>query len=67
MPLCDVSFPPLPLQAARKKLGPKAVYMLGDITDLPLVDDSVDTVVSLHTLWFLAGWGRALCLRCANL
>jgi SAM-dependent methyltransferase len=39
------------LQAARKKLGAKGIYVLGDVTNLPLVDDSVDAVISLHTLY----------------
>jgi ubiquinone/menaquinone biosynthesis C-methylase UbiE len=39
------------LQAARNKLGAKGIYVLGDITNLPLLDESVDAVISLHTLY----------------
>ena len=39
------------LLAARKKLGDSAAYVLGDITNLPLADDSMDGVVSLHTIY----------------
>lgn len=39
------------LQAARKKLGAKGIYVLGDVTNLPLVENSVDAVISLHTLY----------------
>jgi ubiquinone/menaquinone biosynthesis C-methylase UbiE/uncharacterized protein YbaR (Trm112 family) len=39
------------LLAARKKLGDSATYVMGDITNLPLADDSMDGVVSLHTIY----------------
>ena len=39
------------LRAARTKLGAKGIYILGDITKLPLADDSLDAVISLHTLY----------------
>jgi SAM-dependent methyltransferase len=38
------------LTEAKKTLGERGRYVLGDITNLPLQDDSVDGVVSLHTL-----------------
>ncbi len=45
----DLSF--LALQQARKKLGDKGIYILGDITNLPLQDDVCDAVISLHTIY----------------
>lgn len=39
------------LRAARAKLGPRGICILGDITNLPLRRDAVDAVVSLHTLY----------------
>jgi ubiquinone/menaquinone biosynthesis C-methylase UbiE/uncharacterized protein YbaR (Trm112 family) len=45
----DLSF--VALQQARKKLGSKGIYILGDITNLPLRDDLCDAVISLHTIY----------------
>ncbi len=45
----DLSF--LALREARRKLGEKGIYLLADITNLPLKDDLVDAVVSLHTIY----------------
>ena len=39
------------LREARRKLGDKGVYILGDITNLPLQSDAIDAVVSLHTIY----------------
>jgi SAM-dependent methyltransferase/uncharacterized protein YbaR (Trm112 family) len=39
------------LRAARTKLGAKGIYILGDLTKLPLADHSLDAVISLHTLY----------------
>lgn len=39
------------LKGARKKLGNKGIYILGDITNLPFLDKSFDAVVSLHTIY----------------
>jgi SAM-dependent methyltransferase/uncharacterized protein YbaR (Trm112 family) len=39
------------LSAAQRKLGERAAYILGDITNLPLADDSIDALVSLHTIY----------------
>lgn len=39
------------LKGARKKLGNKGIYILGDITNLPFLDNSFDAVVSLHTIY----------------
>ena len=39
------------LQAARKRLGEKGLYILGDITNLPIRSGSIDGGVSLHTIY----------------
>ncbi|HZK82724.1 MAG TPA: class I SAM-dependent methyltransferase [Humisphaera sp.] len=39
------------LREARRKVGDKGVYILGDITNLPLHTDSLDAVISLHTIY----------------
>ncbi|HUJ44914.1 MAG TPA: class I SAM-dependent methyltransferase [Opitutaceae bacterium] len=39
------------LSEARAKLGNRGLYLLGDITRLPLADSSVDAVISLHTIY----------------
>ena len=41
----------LALEEARKKLGDRGVYLLADITRLPLKDSSVDAAVSIHTVY----------------
>jgi len=47
----DLSF--LALQQARKKLGDKGIYILGDITNLPLQNDVCDAVISFHTIYHI--------------
>jgi SAM-dependent methyltransferase len=39
------------LAAARQNVGEKGIYAVGDITNLPFEDDSLDGVVSLHTIY----------------
>jgi len=39
------------LAEAKKKLGDKGVYLLGDITRLPIASGVIDTVISLHTIY----------------
>ena len=39
------------LREARRKVGDKGVYILGDVTNLPLKTESMDGVVCLHTLY----------------
>lgn len=39
------------LKEAARKLGDKAICILGDITNLPLVDNLVDGAISLHTIY----------------
>ncbi len=45
----DISY--LALKEARQKLGDKGIYILGDITNIPLQDNAVDGAVSLHTIY----------------
>ena len=45
----DLSF--VALQQARKQLGDRGIYILGDITNLPLRDNVCDAVISLHTIY----------------
>jgi len=45
----DISF--LALKEAMGKLRDRGIYLLADITNLPLKDGSVDAVVSLHTIY----------------
>jgi uncharacterized protein YbaR (Trm112 family) len=39
------------LREARAKLGDAGLYLLGDITCLPLASGAVDSVISLHTVY----------------
>lgn len=39
------------LQEAKKKLGEKGIYLLCDVTQLPLKTNAIDAIVSLHTLY----------------
>lgn len=45
----DISL--LGLKEARKKLGEKGTYILGDITNLPFLNETFDGVISLHTIY----------------
>jgi SAM-dependent methyltransferase len=39
------------LTQARQRLGSHGLYVVGDITNLPLRDDAIDAAVSLHTVY----------------
>jgi ubiquinone/menaquinone biosynthesis C-methylase UbiE len=39
------------LQRAKLKLGDKGIYLLADITNIPLQDNSIDSAISLHTIY----------------
>jgi SAM-dependent methyltransferase len=41
------------LREARRQLGDRGLYLLGDITRLPLAADVIDAVISLHTIYHL--------------
>ncbi len=43
------------LREAKAKLGPRGLYVLGDITRLPIRTSSVDAAVSLHVLYHVPG------------
>jgi ubiquinone/menaquinone biosynthesis C-methylase UbiE len=45
----DVSFEAL--REAKKRIGSRGIYLMADITNMPLRDESVDDVISLHTLY----------------
>jgi SAM-dependent methyltransferase len=45
----DVSFEAL--REAKRQMGDRGIYLMADITNMPLQDQSVDDVISLHTLY----------------
>lgn len=57
----DLSY--VALQQAKKKLGDRGIYILGDITNLPLRDDVCDAVMSLHTIYHVPADEQAFALR----
>ena len=58
------------LLAAQQRLGDKGVYVLCDITQLPFKTDSLDAVVSLHTVYHVPKddnrWLFLSCIVCSN-
>lgn len=46
-----VDFSMLALKEAKEKLGDKGIYILADITNIPIVENCIDTVISLHTVY----------------
>ncbi len=57
----DLSF--AALRAARRKLGDRGIYLLGDVTNLPLRDGAVDAAVSLHTIYHVPADEQAQAFR----
>ncbi len=53
----DISI--LALKEAKKKLGSKGIYLLCDVTQLPLKDNMIDAQVSLHTLYHVPAQEQA--------
>jgi SAM-dependent methyltransferase len=51
------------LRAARDRLGHHGVYILGDITNLPLADNVMHGVVSLHTIYHVPADEQAKAFR----
>ena len=41
------------LKEAKRKLGDRGIYILGDLTHLPLADDSIDAAISFHTIYHI--------------
>jgi ubiquinone/menaquinone biosynthesis C-methylase UbiE len=39
------------LREARQRIGSKGIFVLADITNLPFADESIDCVISLHTIY----------------
>lgn len=57
----DISF--AALRQAQQKLGGHGIYILGDITNLPLADGAVDGAVSLHTIYHTPADEQATAFR----
>lgn len=57
----DVSY--RALQEARRKLGARGLYVLGDVTNLPLQDGCADAVTCLHVLYHVPQERQAAGLR----
>ncbi len=53
----------LALREAREKLKDKGIYILADLTDLPLCDDLVDGAVSLHVIYHIPSDEQARAFR----
>jgi ubiquinone/menaquinone biosynthesis C-methylase UbiE len=51
------------LKGARARLGTKGLYILADITKMPLPDNSVDAAISLHTLYHVPADEQETALR----
>jgi ubiquinone/menaquinone biosynthesis C-methylase UbiE len=51
------------LQEAPAKVGDRGVYILGDVTNLPLQDDVIDAAVSLHTIYHVPAGEQAQAFR----
>ena len=47
----DLSY--LALRQAREKLGNRGIYLVADITNLPIKDNTIDAVVSLNTIYHI--------------
>ncbi len=57
----DLSF--LALRQAREKLGNRGIYLVADITNLPIKDGTIDAVVSLNTIYHITRDEQAEALR----
>jgi len=51
------------LKEAQKRIGDKGIYVIGDITNLPLNDNVVDSVISLHTIYHVPADEQARAFR----
>lgn len=41
------------LRIAKKKLGDRGIYILGDLTQLPIADAAIDAAISFHTIYHI--------------
>lgn len=57
----DLSY--LALRQAREKLGNRGIYLVADITNLPIKDQTIDAVVSLNTIYHITKDEQAEALR----
>jgi SAM-dependent methyltransferase/uncharacterized protein YbaR (Trm112 family) len=57
----DISF--RALKQAKKNVGGKGIYLLCDVTDLPLKDNTMDGIVSLHTIYHVPADEQAGAVR----
>jgi ubiquinone/menaquinone biosynthesis C-methylase UbiE/uncharacterized protein YbaR (Trm112 family) len=57
----DISF--VALKEAKKHLGNKGIYLLCDVTNLPLKDQVVDAFVSLHTIYHVPAGDQLTAIR----
>ena len=48
-----IDFSVVALVEARKRLGDKGLYILGDITRLPLKNETVDAAIALHSIYHI--------------
>jgi ubiquinone/menaquinone biosynthesis C-methylase UbiE len=51
------------LHGARRNIGEAGVYVLGDVTNLPIAEGAVDAAVSLHTLYHVPRDEQAAAFR----
>jgi SAM-dependent methyltransferase len=51
------------LRAAKRSIRNKGIYILGDVTNLPLRDGAVDAAVSLHTIYHVPREEQATAFR----
>ncbi len=57
----DISF--RALKQAKKNVGGKGIYLLCDVTNLPLKDNTMDGIVSLHTIYHVPADEQAGAVR----
>jgi len=57
----DISF--RALKKAKKNVGEKGIYLLCDVTNLPLKDNTMDGIVSLHTIYHVPADEQAGAVR----
>ena len=51
------------LSQAKEKLGDRGAYVVGDLTQLPIADDSVDAAISFHVIYHIAEELQAAAFR----